>query len=51
MNQRDNYTRCKHCGYLWPEEQCILDDVAGFLCPNGCKETFNQPPYQSPLNE
>ena len=51
MQKRDNYTRCKHCGQLFHEEQCILSEVAGFQCPNGCKESFEQPPYQSPLNE
>lgn len=47
---RDNYTRCKHCGQLFPDEQCILSEVTGFKCPNGCEESFEQPPYQSPLN-
>jgi hypothetical protein len=51
MENRDNYTRCKQCGQLFSDETCILDDVKGLLCPNGCVESFEQPAYQSPLQE
>lgn len=48
---RDNYTRCKQCGQLFADEQCILNETTGLKCPNGCEKNFEQPPYQSPLNE
>ena len=47
---RDNYFRCKFCGVLWHQNQCVLDEIKGYECPDGCKETFEQPPYQSPLS-
>lgn len=47
---RDHYFRCKHCKKLWHQEQCILNEVDGYQCPDGCIESFEQPPYQSPLN-
>lgn len=48
---RDNYVRCKQCGDLWHQEQCILDNIAGYQCPKGCVESYQQPSYESPLNE
>lgn len=51
LRDRDDYTRCKHCGQLWPEEQCTINPVDGsFMCPAGCRETFQQPEYESPFN-
>lgn len=48
---RDNYHRCKHCKGLFPDEDCIPDTVSGVLqCPNGCRDTFQQPAYESPLH-
>jgi len=49
-SNRDNYTRCKFCRELWHKEQCILDGSKGYQCPDGCVETFEQPPYVSPIN-
>jgi hypothetical protein len=46
---RDDFTRCKHCGVLWNDEQCIIDDINGLQCPSGCKEQYQQPDYESPL--
>ena len=51
MDKRDNYTRCQQCGEIYPHEACILDAIKGYKCPNGCEEPFDQPPYQSPLQE
>lgn len=49
--KRDNYFRCKQCKQLFPDEQCILDEVKGYQCPNGCVEGFTQPDYESPLQQ
>lgn len=47
--KRDDYFRCKICKELFADEDCIVDPVKGFLCPKGCEKSFQQPPYQSPL--
>ncbi len=47
---RDNFFRCKHCHQLFADEECFIDADKGIQCPNGCEESFEQPPYQSPLN-
>lgn len=48
---RDDYTRCKLCKQLFRDDNERRDPVTGaYLCPNGCKETFTQPPYESPSN-
>jgi hypothetical protein len=48
---RDDYHRCKYCKKLFKDEECIPDPDTGELqCPNGCKETFTQPPYEAPTN-
>jgi hypothetical protein len=49
MDKRDLYTRCKYCKKLSLTDDCILDPIDGYQCPSGCKETFEQPPYNSPL--
>jgi hypothetical protein len=46
---RDKFFRCKHCGQLFPDDKCFYDEVNGYQCPNGCKESFRQPPYESPF--
>ncbi len=51
MEKRDNYNRCKQCGLLSADAACILDEVKGFQCPNGCEESFEQPPYEPPINQ
>ncbi len=51
MADRDKFTRCQHCGLLSEDTACILDDVKGLLCPNGCEPTFEQPPYEPPINQ
>lgn len=48
---RDNFFRCKHCGQLSPDDQCLHNEVTGYQCPNGCKDSYQQPPYESPFNE
>ena len=47
---RNDYFRCPHCFELFPDEDCELTEN-GYICPNRCEPSFNQPPYQSPLNE
>jgi hypothetical protein len=49
-NNRDNFTRCKYCGKLSLTSECFLDEVKGYVCPFGCEETFEQPPYESILH-
>lgn len=55
---KDKTFRCKYCGQLFTDEE-VRDymqrlgtwsnvGVTGYQCPNGCKEPFNQPPYESP---
>jgi ferredoxin len=47
---RDDCFRCKICLELYADADCASDPITGMLiCPKGCKEVFNQPPYQSPL--
>lgn len=49
---RDDYWRCKICKQLNSDKDCERDDVSGaYLCPNGCKVEFVQPPYESPLSD
>ena len=49
--KRDNYFRCKHCHQIFTDDECFIDPIRGFLCPNGCEEPYEQPPYESPLQE
>lgn len=49
--KRDEMMRCKHCKKLFPDKDCTLDPILGLICPNGCKPTFEQPPYESPFND
>lgn len=51
MEKRDSYTRCQLCGEVSHHDSCILDEVKGYQCPNGCQPSFDQPPYQSPLQD
>lgn len=51
MEKRDNYTRCKQCGMLFKDTDCILDEIKGLRCPNGCEESFEQAPYEPPTNQ
>jgi hypothetical protein len=51
MEKRDSYTRCQLCGEVFHHDSCILDEVKGYQCPNGCQPSFDQPPYQSPLQD
>ncbi len=48
---RDDYFRCRFCKVLSPQAEAKRDpDTGAYLCPNGCVPTFEQPPYESPLN-
>lgn len=47
-SKRDEMMRCKHCKKLFRDDECTLDPLLGLICPNGCKEQFVQPPYESP---
>ena len=50
--KRDDYFRCRWCKGLFPDAQCARDEVTdAYLCPNGCREPFNQPEYESPLQD
>lgn len=44
-------TRCKICKKLYNDSECDFDPVKGFICPKGCEEPFNQPPYESPMQD
>lgn len=49
---RDDYHRCRFCKKLWQDAECIPDPDTGVLqCPDGCKEPFTQPPYETPTND
>lgn len=48
---RDDYFRCRWCKQLFYQEDLVLDPNTGYQCPNGCVEPYNQPPYESPLND
>lgn len=49
--KRDKMHRCPYCKQLYKDEECTTDTKSGVLiCPKGCEPTFNQPPYESPLN-
>lgn len=47
---RDKCNRCKICKELWNDNECEVDPVRGFICPNGCEPSYIQPPYESFLN-
>ena len=47
--KRDDYFRCRWCKGIFPDSECILDEIKGYQCPKGCIEPFFQPPYESPL--
>lgn len=50
--KRDEMHRCKYCRVLFADVACVPDPVTGALqCPNGCKESFSQPPYESPFQD
>lgn len=51
MKDRNNYHRCKVCKGLFADSECELDPVKGLICPKGCLEPFEQPAYESPLQE
>lgn len=51
MTKENEYTRCQICGEIFHHSSCILDEVKGYQCPNGCEISFEQPPYQSPLQD
>lgn len=50
MIERDFFHRCKICKKLFRDDECITDEVEtkGLKCPDGCEETFIQPPYELP---
>lgn len=47
---RDKCFRCPICLNLWNDNECEVDDIKGYICPNGCEKSYEQPPYESPLN-
>jgi hypothetical protein len=51
MSNRDEYHRCAICKKLFRDEDCILDPVKGYVCPNNCQPSYEQEPYESPLND
>lgn len=51
MSKRDDYFRCKICKGLFSDNEAVLDPIKGLQCPNGCVEPYQQPPYESPLND
>lgn len=48
---RDDYFRCKICKQLFSHDEGILDLDKGYMCPNGCTPPYEQPSYQSPLQD
>lgn len=48
---RDDYTRCKICLVLFVTAKAEMNKDGTYICPNGCVESFNQPPYESPFQE
>lgn len=46
--KRDDFYRCKECKQLFSHEECTLDEVKGYICPNLCEKTYQQPPYELP---
>jgi len=51
MTPRDSMHRCKVCKKLWQDEECILDETKGLLCPNKCEPVFQQEEYELPTND
>ena len=49
--KRDDYFRCPICLGLFPDSECSLDPIKGYVCPNNCIRTFEQPKYESPFND
>lgn len=48
---RDDYYRCKICKQLFKNVECVLDEDEGYQCPNGCVKPFEQPQYESPMQD
>lgn len=51
MTMRDTMHRCKYCKGLFKDTECRTDPVLGLVCPNECVAPFQQPPYESPLQD
>ena len=49
-NNRDHYHRCPICKNIFLDDDCILDKVKGYICPNNCQPVYVAPVYESPLN-
>lgn len=47
--KREDFTRCRFCKELHHDDELLFDAIVGYECPNGVKESFTQPPYESPL--
>ena len=57
MIPRDKMHRCPICKKLFKDDACTLElnkdggSDTGLQCPDGCKPSFDQPPYESPIND
>lgn len=47
---RDKCFRCPICGVLYPERVCTKDPIKGLICPRGCERSYEQPPYEPPID-
>ena len=49
--KRDDCTRCPICRQLFADKDCTLDPIKGYICPNGCEPSYDQPKYETPLQD
>lgn len=49
-NKREDYFRCPICKRLYNDNECELDPIKGYICPNNCVIPYEQPVWESPLN-
>lgn len=49
--KRDDFHRCRLCKKIFADAECLRDpDTGVLLCPDGCRASFEQPPYEPPNN-
>ncbi len=51
MTTRDTMHRCNICKQLFRDEECIMTEYNGLICPNKCEPVFKQSEYELPTND
>lgn len=48
---RDEMHRCPICKKLFRDDECTTGPDGRLICPNNCQPSFDQPTYESPLQD